>query len=424
LAAITVACAYGLAYFTFSRGAWYALAVALLFQIAIDPRRLQFIAIVIVVAIWPVATIMEARRQTGLITVGTSLESATAGGHRLAPMLVVFALASAATSLCAAIINRRVRIAPPLRLAFAVAVAVVAAGAVAGVWIKKGSPATLASRGWSAFHRAPTGSPQDIESRLLSLSANGRLQLWHVSIRDFKASPLVGQGAGTFEETWTRYRSVSANSLQPHSLYLGTLGELGLVGLTLTGLFVLAPLVSSVRRRHVPLVPPIAAAYFAWALHTGVDWDWALVGVTAPALVCGVALVTQDGGGRAVTSRTRQTGAAVAIVLAAAATVVLIADKRIANALGDARIHPAAAVSAAQTATTLAPWSSEPYAAEAGAYQELRQKKLARRAALRAIEKDPTRWSLWHQLAEVTTGAERRRALARSRALNPFQTGR
>jgi hypothetical protein len=37
-----------------------------------------------------------------------------------------------------------------------------------------------------------------------------------------------------------------------------------------------------------------------------------------------------------------------------------------------------------------------------------------------AVERDPTSWELWLDLALASTGAERRAALARAQALNPL----
>ena len=70
-------------------------------------------------------------------------------------------------------------------------------------------------------------------TRLLDPSNDGRIDLWRVSWRAFKAHPLDGVGAGTFQTTWFRKRPNPTNAVDGHSLYLETLGELGIPGLAL-----------------------------------------------------------------------------------------------------------------------------------------------------------------------------------------------
>src|SRR5579872_7514608 len=56
-------------YFTFSRGAWYALVLGLVATIAVDPRRLQLLAGGAILAIFPALGIADARTKAGLTTV-------------------------------------------------------------------------------------------------------------------------------------------------------------------------------------------------------------------------------------------------------------------------------------------------------------------------------------------------------------------
>ena len=63
LAAATLPLFAATIYFTFSRGAWYALALGLIAAIAVDPRRLQFLAIGLLLAPWTVLAIVEVRKR-------------------------------------------------------------------------------------------------------------------------------------------------------------------------------------------------------------------------------------------------------------------------------------------------------------------------------------------------------------------------
>ena len=211
LAAATLPFLAATIYFTFSRGAWYALVLGLIAAIAIDPRRLQLIAISLVLAPWTVFAIVAVRRQHGLVTLGASLEQATHDGHRLIPVLLWrWRDVSALAALAAGGVERYVHVPRSVRAAFAIVLVLALAVGIAGVWHREGSPETLAKRGWHAFQGLATrGSNGDVGARLTSLSADGRIPLWRVSLRDFEHAPILGQGAGTFWQSWARYRSIA-----------------------------------------------------------------------------------------------------------------------------------------------------------------------------------------------------------------------
>src|SRR5207248_3711639 len=77
------------------------------------------------------------------------------------------------------------------------------------------------------------GNPLHLRNRLTDPSNNGRLDNWTVAWRQFKSAPVVGHGAGTYQDAWARYRPNDHQVLDAHSLYLETLDELGVVGLVL-----------------------------------------------------------------------------------------------------------------------------------------------------------------------------------------------
>jgi tetratricopeptide (TPR) repeat protein len=76
----------------------------------------------------------------------------------------------------------------------------------------------------------------------------------------------------------------------------------------------------------------------------------------------------------------------------------------------------------ARRAMHFAPWSSEPWR-KLGEAQSLAGDLAGARASFRkAIAKDRRDWTLWFELAEVSRGAERKRALAEAARLNRFDT--
>jgi predicted Zn-dependent protease len=90
------------------------------------------------------------------------------------------------------------------------------------------------------------------------------------------------------------------------------------------------------------------------------------------------------------------------------------ADRAIAS--GD----DAAALAATRRARTWMPWAALPWQL-AGESQLASHRDTAARASLRrALARNSEDWSIWYDLATVTTGPERRAALRRARALDPL----
>jgi O-antigen ligase len=112
-----------------------------------------------------------------------------------------------------------------------------------------------------------------------------RAWYWHVAWEDVAAAPIHGRGAGSFELSWLERQPVPVSVRDAHSLYLETLAELGVVGLTLLLLALAPPLVLALRASSAAA----AGGYVAFLLHAGVDWDWELPAVTLAGLFCGVA---------------------------------------------------------------------------------------------------------------------------------------
>jgi hypothetical protein len=113
---------------------------------------------------------------------------------------------------------------------------------------------------------------------------------WH---DEYAGHPVLGTGAGTFAVYWARSGHVASRggALDVHSLYLETLAELGPLGLALLLAALLYPLRAVVARSRAAYVPAAAAAYAAFLVHAGLDWDWEMPVVVVAALSCAAALV-------------------------------------------------------------------------------------------------------------------------------------
>jgi O-antigen ligase len=308
--------------------------------------------------------------------------------------------------------------------------AVVAAVAVA---LALGAPGAIAHR-WNQFvNQQATPTTPLIRSRLTSASNNGRIELWTVAFNAFRAHPLDGTGAETFEISWYEHRPGQDVVVNAHSLYIETLGELGLVGLAFVLLYVLGTLVclAPLRRgRDRALYAALFSAGLAWALHAGVDWDWQMPAASLwLAALGGLALGRPDrratSSTRAVSIRALIAGAAVigacvfpALVLA---SQVRLNEATTAFASGNcARADQLAQGSIDVLGTRASPWQIKALCA-------VRYGHYSRAAAdLRSgLAVDPNDWQLQAALAAATAadGHDARGEAALARRLNPNDPG-
>jgi O-antigen ligase len=405
-------------YFTFSRGAWFALAIGLVAFVALHPRRLQALATVVATAPAPAIAVLVASRQEALTGSGAELGKAVHQGHRLALLLVALAVGAAVLSAANAAAERRWS---GMRLVQQGIAVVVAAALVAGIGValaRYGSPVSLAQRGWHSFAAPPKKIGTNLNERLFSFSGTRRVPQWRVALGEVERHPWTGTGAGTFEQDWNARRPSSFKVRDAHNLYLEVLAELGPLGLATLVAFLGIPLVALARRGREPIAAAAAAVYVAYLAHAALDWDWEMPAVTLTAIACGGSLVAAAGSGRL---RVRVPAAALAGAIGVLALLGLPGNLQLSRGASAARAGDwTAAAAHARSAERWAPWSSAPW-------QQLGEARLARgefvaaRASFRrAIDRNPADWELWFDLARSSTGQVQRAALAKAAALNPF----
>jgi O-Antigen ligase len=409
-------------YFAFGRGPWLALAVGLALALALDPRRLQLAAGLLALGPWPAVAVWAASRSDGLVRGDAPLPLASHDGHRLAGLLVVLSAGGALTAAAFGLVERRVSIPVSARRAFAGLLVAALAVALTGVFVRYGSPPTLARKAYDAFRVPEPTTGTNLNERLFDLSGNGRDLEWRVAWRDARDHPVLGSGAGSYEEAWLRLRTVSAHARDAHNLYLETLAELGPAGLALLMCVLGVPLAAALVARKTPWGPLACGAYVVFLSHAFVDWDWELPAVTLTGLFCGGALLLAARGRDVELGRSARRGAvAAALVVSAAAFVVAVGNSALASS--DDAIAAGnwpRAESQARKARTWAPWSSDPWR-RLGEAQAARGELVAARVSLRrAVAKDDGDWSLWYGLASVARGREQARALAQATRLNPL----
>ena len=414
-------------YFTFSRGSMMAFVLGLAFALVLDRKRLRSLALSLALAPWAGIAIAVSHSKGALGRGGAGVAAASAQGRPLLLVIVTCAAGAGLTVVAAEMVERRVRFGPWVRRAYLAGLALAAAAIAVAAVATYGSPVRMVRRAADALSaKAPElGGPQS--QRLQSLSLNGRPILWRAALGDFSAHPILGSGAGTFEQVWNRDRPRLYAARDAHSLYLERLAEQGPLGLVLVVLVFVLPLAAAVRYRDDPVVLTSASALMAFTLHSGFDWDWEMPAVTGLAIVCATAIVLA-GRGRAANVSVR---AARPVLIGLAVVVGMVAFvggigneaealSRAALARGDWRT----AASDADRATSWEPWSDLGWLDLAQADIGLGRKAAATAALRTATEKDPVDWLAWRRLADQLTGQARLDALRMSARLNPKSTRR
>jgi hypothetical protein len=359
--------------------------------------------------------------------------AALAQGRDVATALVLSAVAAIVLRALALLLDRGVRRVPgPGRLPVAAR-----AGAVAGVVVlalvvalAAGAPA-WAERQVDLFLDAPpvTGSA-DARDRLRVFNSNGRVDHWKVALNAFRDDRLKGSGAGTFQNEWNLERPAPSQVLDAHSLYLETLGEMGVVGIVLLAVALgalLAGLLWRLRGPDRPAAAAVTAVFAGWLLHAGVDWDWELTAVSVWVFgLAGMTLARRAGAPeRRPMPRLVRVVVALGLLLLAISPATLwrsqsrLADARVAFDRGDCRTTIDAALDSLSAVGVRAePWELISYCDI-----RLRQPKLAVDAAEAAVQRDPESWEYRYALALVRGAAREdpRPAAAEALRLNPKQ---
>jgi tetratricopeptide (TPR) repeat protein len=267
-------------------------------------------------------------------------------------------------------------------------------------------------------------------NHLVSTSGSGRWQFWSAAVSQFRAHPLNGGGAGSWQAWWLQHGSLPVPSQFAHSLYLEALGELGILGFLLIVGAVLVAVVGAIRSALTLQSGEVAAAaacgiaFFAAAAY---DWVWQLAGVA----IVGVGMLGFALGAlpaeRAVTwghDTLRPILALVAVAAIIPQYVVLAAGSHMSNS-HDAYIagDGARARSEALAAKAIEPWAASPYLQLGFVAEAEGHFAQAARLAHEAIRHSRRDWSLWTSAAkfEAEGGDIRaaRRDLAEARRLNP-----
>jgi hypothetical protein len=420
-------------YLTSSRGGWVAAAIAIVVLMALTSRRWATAGALLVGGGASAGAVAVLLSRDELVDSPLTSSVAESQGRSAALLIALLcAVAGVAYGLLAYVVPAPPRASRAASTAFAAVLVVLALAAVIAV-----HPV----RRYEHFKEIPpelTGA--SVQEHLFSTSGNGRWQWWTSAADEWQTRPVVGRGAGSYEAWWAEHASIPAFVRDAHSLYLETLGELGLVGLALLLAFLVSCVVTGARRlggrteRERAAVAALLALVAAFLFEAGIDWMWELtavsvVAVLALGLLTGPATEPEFTGLRAAEARRGRpllqvALAAVAFGLIVAEAIPLLANmevRRSQQAVASGDLPDA--LDQAESARSIQPWAASPYL-QLALVQELGGRIDEAEGSIEAaLDRDRSDWRLWLVAARIQTksgdigGA--RASLAKARELNP-----
>jgi O-Antigen ligase len=303
-----------------------------------------------------------------------------------------------------------------------------------------GAPGRV-SDGWAEFKEK--GSPGKGTERLSSTAGQNRYQLWSAAVKENESEPLTGTGSGTFEYWWARNADVPEIVRDTHSLYLQTLGELGIVGLALLLGFLGVVLGGGCANllRAAPLERSLLAAALAgcvaFCIAAAFDWMWQLPVLPAALLLLASVLLngsrrsvngsrrSGDGGPRGLPLGPRIAAAAAALAAIVAIAIPLASTSLVRSSEADARAGDlSGALEDARTAQNVQPGAASPRLQQALVLEAQGSFGAAAEAARAAAEREPTNWRTWLVLSRIEAqngqAAAAVDAYAKAKSLNPL----
>jgi hypothetical protein len=418
-------------YFTISRGGIAAAAIAVAIFLALAADRLPKLPPLAVAAAGGAVLVVLAHARPELRNGLTNATAHDQGSELLILGLLVCAavgLAVAAMTAAARRVERPVWTRPSRGAAGAIlAVAVVALLIVAVA----GNATGRASDAWSEFKAK--GSPGEGTQRLGSIAGESRYQFWSSAVDENSTAPLIGTGSGTFQFWWAREGDGSEIVHDAHSLYLQTLGELGIVGLALLAAFIvtilaggarLALLSDAAERSRLAAALAGCSVFFMTA---AVDWMWQVPVLPVTMLLLAACLCRPrrrpDAEPR-LPIAARGALAVVSLIAIVAIAIPLASLSLVRQSEAEAREGDLpAALDDARGAQNVEPGAASPRLQQALVLELQGDLPAAEAAARAATERESTNWRNWVVLSRVA--AERGRAgvavkaYEEARAMNP-----
>jgi len=411
-------------YLCSSRGGVIALLVGAMALVVLSADRWPVVAALATAWAGSAAAIYSFHVRPDLVNGPLGTEAVLDQGRTMAIIVAgICAATGALFALASWLIRGRIRI--PRALGVAAAVLAVATLVV-------GMAVAQPQKRFQAFKAFPTFTQADfVNSHLTSGSGTGRWQQWTAAVDAWQEAPVAGIGAGGYKAYWVQHRPADFGFVtDAHSLYLETLGELGLVGfLLLAALLSVLVGAGGIRCGRCPSTERSAraallAAGLAFLVAAGIDWMWeltvvALVGLIA--LAAGVA----SGNPKPRSSWSQRVGVTLtSVVIVAASVVPLATELELEASRRDVRRgDTSGALAHAITARRIAPWAASSLLQIALAAEQERDLVAARAAIELATQRDPDDWLLWVTRSRLETkdgdALEAEESLRKAATLNP-----
>jgi O-Antigen ligase len=437
LGAVVASLAASLMLLTESRGVAVAMAVSIIVVLAVVPGRLGRIWLLLLLGAGLAAAAPDLLHVYNSTSAHQPAGSSVSTGGAVA-LLVAVVVALVWTGGVALARGLSPNGAAILRSVGIGALGVLALGAVVAVVVLSGRISDTISRQYNAFVHPAIVSSADTTTRLSS-GAGNRYDLWSVAWRDFKAEPVRGVGAGNWPVSWFRYRVITDDVRQPHSIELQALSELGLVGGVLVIIFAVGVYLGLAGRLRATRGDPLArmltvaaaGAFTGWLVQTSVDWMQLMPGLTGIALAGAAVLVSDEAEG-AVRRRLLPWSVLVAAVLVVGVGGAFLVRQTVADCYqldGQAELasDPRSAIDDANQALGYDGDNLQAYYLKAAAYARLGDYPSSRATLLAAVRREPNNWITYALLGDLTARARDYRGAAaaygRASALNPRNKG-
>lgn len=255
------------------------------------------------------------------------------------------------------------------------------------------------------------GPPETTRGDSTRVSFNvqsGRSDFWRVASEDFASNPLLGSGAGGFQYSYLLEGETGETPRDSHSVFMDSLGELGLPGLTALIVALAAMAIGALRSR--PLGPGAAglsaislALLVYWTIHAGVDWFWTYPAITGPvfALAGAAAAPALRGLSDRTSGGSRVAIGALVGLVALICMPLFVSERLVDNARSSWEEDLSGAYSKLGTAADLNPFVDAPFLLEGEIARNNDSPARALTAFDRASERQPEEWASYYFKALV-----------------------
>lgn len=421
------------AFFTLSRGGIAATFIALAVFLAFTPDRLPKLATALAAAVGALVLVVAATHRDLLQEGFINNDTARQQGNELLVLTLVVCLVVGLVQvgLSGGLFGSRRPNWTLVSRHRSIVITAVAALVVLVAAVSLDVPGR-ASNGWDEFKRG--GGPGTGPERFSSAAGQSRYQFWSAAVDENASKPLTGTGSGTFEYWWTRNGDVPEVVHDTHSLYMQTLGELGIIGLLVLAAFLAAVLIGGgrnvLRARSRPELAAALAGCAAFCLTAVSDWMWQIPVLAVAFLLLAAVLVSAEERPEADPRSGLATPLRVGVALTALVAITMIAIPLASTSLlrqseADARAGDlSAALDNARSAQNAQPYAASPRLQEALLLESQGDLAAAAEAAEAATERESTNWRTWLVLsrieAELGDASAAVSSYREARSLNPF----